>query len=235
MAIFVHSSDLHINDRAAPRTDGGFDGLHAVLGKARTLKADAVLLAGDTFDNHRISTPVLQEAADFIAGAGMPVLILPGNHDPIMPECLFRRAGLTQRESVFIFGVEGRDRVEFAELDVEILGFPHIGMRDSTPVGPLPPRKRRWQIVMAHGHYVPPDEWLEQSHRSWRMSDELIAETKADYLALGHWDRATQVGDGRVPAYYSGSPDLAQTVNVIRIDRQTGVAVSREDIPMMAD
>ena len=44
-----------------------------------------------------------------------------------------------------------------------------------------------------------------------------IAATGADYLALGHWDRPARVGDGIVPAYYSGSPDLAQTVNMVRL------------------
>ena len=28
----------------------------------------------------------------------------------------------------------------------------------------------------------------------------MIAATGADYLALGHWDRPMQVGDGTVPA-----------------------------------
>ena len=45
----------------------------------------------------------------------------------------------------------------------------------------------------------------------------MIAATGADYVALGHWDRPTQVGDGSIPAYYSGSPDWAKTVNLIRL------------------
>jgi hypothetical protein len=36
------------------------------------------------------------------------------------------------------------------------------------------------------------------------------------------------VGDGSVPAYYSGSPDLAQTVNVIRLTPEGEVLVTRE-------
>ena len=62
----------------------------------------------------------------------------------------------------------------------------------------------------------------------WVFGDEEIAATGADYLALGHWDRAMRGGDGVVPAYYSGSPDLAQTVNMVRLTAAADVVVTRE-------
>ena len=65
---------------------------------------------------------------------------------------------------------------------------------------------------------------------SWLFSDDAIAATEADYLALGHWDRAVRVGNGVVPAYYSGSPELARTVNVIRLTASGEVLVSREPL-----
>ena len=78
-------------------------------------------------------------------------------------------------------------------------------------------RSTRWQIAMAHGHYEPPHTLATPLRPSWLFSDDAIAATEADYLALGHWDRPERVGDGTVPAYYSGSPDLARTVNLIRL------------------
>jgi hypothetical protein len=65
---------------------------------------------------------------------------------------------------------------------------------------------------------------------SWLFSDDAIAATAADYLALGHWDRPERVGDGTVPAYYSGSPDLARTVNLIRLTATGEVVVKREPL-----
>jgi hypothetical protein len=47
-------------------------------------------------------------------------------------------------------------------------------------------------------------------------------------MALGHWDRAAQVGCGAVPAYYSGSPDYVGTVNLIRLTAAGEVVVTRE-------
>jgi len=38
------------------------------------------------------------------------------------------------------------------------------------------------------------------------------------------------VGDGRVPAYYSGSPDLARTVNLVRLKGDGSVEVRRRPL-----
>jgi hypothetical protein len=57
---------------------------------------------------------------------------------------------------------------------------------------------------------------------------EMAEANAADYLALGHWDRPMQVGNGAVPAYYSGSPALAGTVNLVHLTASGEVVVTRE-------
>jgi DNA repair exonuclease SbcCD nuclease subunit len=225
--VLVHSSDLHVDDDPRVGTYTGLIGLAAVLATARALAADVVLLAGDTFDNHRIRTPVLQRATELIAAAGMPIVLLPGNHDPAMPDCLFRRAGLIGLPEVHVFGITDPDSILFNHHGLEIRGRAHHGYDDMPPFHAPHPRTTRWQVVMAHGHYVPLEEWRREAHRAWKFSDQDIAATMADYVALGHWDRPVRVGDGRVPAYYSGSPDLAGTVNVIRLGAANGVTIDR--------
>ena len=42
-----------------------------------------------------------------------------------------------------------------------------------------------------------------------------------------YWDRPMRVGNGTVAAYYSGSPDLAGTINLVRLTAD-GVIVTRE-------
>ena len=79
------------------------------------------------------------------------------------------------------------------------------------------PRSTQWQVAMAHGHYEPPETRANPLRPSWIFGDEEIAATGADYLALGHWDRPMRVGNGVVPAFYSGSPELARTVNLVRL------------------
>ena len=70
---------------------------------------------------------------------------------------------------------------------------------------------------MAHGHYDPAADRSVRPRAAWLIDDAEIAATGADYLALGHWNRPVRVGNGAVPAYYSGSPEYAGTVNMVRL------------------
>lgn len=226
----VHSSDLHVEDagpHAPPRqAAAGIEGLAAVLDTARAVRADLVLLAGDTFDHARVGDAMLSRATALIAAASLPVVLLPGNHDAALPDCLFRRAGLLGLPQVTVLGVNAATAL-FDDLDLEIWGRAHDGADALDPLGPPPPRRTRWQVAMAHGHYVPAEEWRWHSHRAWRIADEALCAARADYVALGHWDRAVRVGPPEVEAHYSGSPDLAGTVQLVTLAPE-GVAVRRE-------
>jgi DNA repair exonuclease SbcCD nuclease subunit len=229
--VLVHSSDLHVDDENnATKHSDGVAGLAAVLAAARDANADIVLLAGDTFDNNRVPAPVLARTAQLLADAGRPVVILPGNHDPALPNSVFVRGGLASLPNVSILGVTHDEAVDFSRHDLEIWGHAHRDYEDMAPLRGPRTRSTRWQIAMAHGHYEPPHNLATPLRPSWLFSDDAIAATEADYLALGHWDRPVRVGNGVVPAYYSGSPDLARTANVIRLTPAGRVVVTREPL-----
>jgi DNA repair exonuclease SbcCD nuclease subunit len=230
--VLVHSSDLHVDDERNTTKKGG-DGtadLAAVLMAARAADADFVLLAGDTFDNNRIPARVLNQTGRLLADAGLPVVILPGNHDPALPNSVFVRGDLTAIPNVAILGITHDQSVGFPGHDLEIWGHAHRDYENMAPLRGPRPRSTRWQIAMAHGHYEPPHNLATPLRPSWLFSDDAIAATAADYLALGHWDRPERVGDGTVPAYYSGSPDLARTVNLVRLTAKGEVLVTREPL-----
>src|SRR6516225_10228446 len=81
------------------------------------------------------------------------------------------------------------------------------------------------RIAVAHGHYVPVPDRTIRLRPSWLIGDDELRATGADYIALGHWNRASKVG--AVAAYYSGSPEYAGTVNVVRLTATGEVAVTR--------
>ena len=229
--LLVHSSDLHVDDeRNGTKHSAGAAGLAAVLAVARAASADVVLLAGDTFDNNRVAALVLDRTAQLLADAGRPVVILPGNHDPALPNSVFVRGGLAAIPNVTVLGVTHEEAVDFPLHDLEIWGHAHRDYENMVPLRGPRVRSTRWQIAMAHGHYEPPETLATPLRPSWLFSDDAIAATEADYLALGHWDRPVRVGNGVVPAYYSGSPDLAQTVNLIRLTVAGQVVVTREPL-----
>jgi DNA repair exonuclease SbcCD nuclease subunit len=221
--VLVHSSDVHVDDR------GGIGGLRAVLATAGALGADLVLLAGDTFESHQLSAAVLDRAARLLAEAGRPVLILPGNHDPALPDSVFVRGAIARVPNVRILGVTHDEAVAFPAFDLEIWGHAHRDYFDMAPLRGPRPRSTQWQVAMAHGHYEPPETRANPLRPSWIFGDEEITATGADYLALGHWDRPMRVGNGVVPAFYSGSPELARTVNLVQLTAG-GVVVTRESL-----
>jgi len=228
--VLVHSSDLHVDDDPSEPSygDDGTSGLRWVLETARAVNSDIVLLVGDTFDNNRQSAAIMERATVLLAEAGRPVVILPGNHDPLTPDSVYRRSGIADLPHVHVIGLTHEIAVAFPEHELEIWGHAHHDYENMVPLRTPRPRAARWHVALAHGHYeadgVPP------LRPSWLISDAEIAATSADYLALGHWNRAAQVGNGAVPAYYSGSPDLAGTVNLVRLSERDGVAVIREPV-----
>jgi DNA repair exonuclease SbcCD nuclease subunit len=230
--VLVHSSDLHIDNDIRPGRYHGLDGLRHVLKTAEAVSADVVLLAGDTFDNGRVEEGIARRAGAILSEARMPVVLLPGNHDPALPDGIFHRSGILGLEKALVIGHTHPERIFFEQLDLEILGRPHVSYGDMRPLPLVPPRRSRWQVVIAHGHYVPAEDWAEQSHRSWRISDDDLSATPVDYIAMGHWDRNEAVGTGSMQAHYSGAPDLAQTVNVVRLCPRTGVSIARQPLDM---
>ena len=229
--VLVHSSDLHVDDapHQGPYGGDGTTGLRVVLEAAKAHRADYVLLVGDIFDNNRQPDTILAQSAALLRDAARPVIVLPGNHDPVTPDSVWRRGGLDRLPNVHIIGVTQDMTVRFPDHDLEVWGHAHVDYNNMVPLRSPPVRSARWHVALAHGHYE--DDGVAPLRPSWLISNAEIEATGADYLALGHWNRAARVGTGvTVPAFYSGSPDLAKSVNVVRLRWNGTVDVTREAI-----
>ena len=228
----VHSSDLHVDDGYTARAHGG-DGTRVprvVLEAACEAAVDVVLLVGDVFEHNRLPLDLLDRTARLLDDAALPIVILPGNHDPLIPASAYARGAIAEPDNVHVLGITHDEAVVFADLELEIWGRAHRDYIDMAPLGEARPRTTRWQIAAAHGHYEAEPDSTTTLRPSWLISDQEIAATGADYVALGHWNRYAHVGNGRVPAYYSGSPDLARTVNLVRLTAGGDVEVARRPL-----
>jgi DNA repair protein SbcD/Mre11 len=193
----LHASDLHVGDVHVDRSDP----VKPLVDAALVNRVDAVLLVGDIFDHNRVPTEAGQQLVDELARLDVPVVVLPGNHDCLVPDAVWSRVELPPNVHVMT-DAEG-EHVELDELDVSIWGRPHPDYGDLRPLDGIPPRSgRMWDVALAHGHMVLRNE---DRHRAYQITPEEIAASDRDYVALGHWDVYHDMSAGDVEARYSGS------------------------------
>jgi DNA repair exonuclease SbcCD nuclease subunit len=233
-SVIVHSSDLHLGVDDSFSNSDSLAVLPKVLATATAVRANVVLLAGDTFDNHRQPLELLERAAQMLRDYRDPIVILPGNHDPLTPDSVYRRGGLANIPNVRILGLNVDEAVIFSEFELEIWGRAHLDYTDMSPLADPRSRSTRWQLAAAHGHYVDEARDPNRMIGSWLIHREDLIATGSDYVALGHWNQATPVGNGEVAAYYSGSPEYAGTVNVVRLSGSGRVEVSQASLNGLA-
>ena len=119
----LHTSDIHVGDSVdhsgvvAPLVDAAL--AHDV---------DVVLLVGDIFDHNRVPTEVGQALVDELARLDVPVVVLPGNHDCLVPDAVWRRVELPANVHVMT-DADGR--------------APRARRPRPRPLGPPAPRLRR--------------------------------------------------------------------------------------------
>jgi len=109
--------------------------------------------------------------------------------------------------------------------------------RDFRPLADVPPRPNSdsWWVVLGHGHFEDvPDE---KFGRSSPLSKGQIAQTAADYVALGHWHVRTDLSTDGVSAWYSGAPygvAATGTMNLVTLDPVMGTRVDHLDVTLPA-
>ena len=85
----------------------------------------------------------LERAAGMLRDYGKPVVILPGNHDPLTPDSVYRRGGLGEISNVSILGLNAGKAVLFPEFELEIWGHAHLDYTDMSPLANPRPRTTR--------------------------------------------------------------------------------------------
>ena len=174
----------HAGARAAEVREARLRAGERVVEEAAKRKVDLLLLAGDTFEDSTVDPVLVRRVVDLLARTPCPVLVLPGNHDPLGPGSVFRHPAWAEaRPRVRV--LEEAAPVELGE--ALILPAP-VSARASTtdPTLALPPADRsRICIGVAHGSLrgagceVEPDDFP--------IAPEAAERAGVDYLALGHW------------------------------------------------
>ncbi len=222
----LHTSDLHVGTDIYPQE--AIQGFEAMIGLSRDTSPDAVLIAGDLFDHHRVPDQTIEHVMTGLADLGVPVVILPGHHDTVLKDD-FDASDLPANVAI-ITKPEGQS-VILDQLGLTVWGKPVFDHVPSfKPLEGMPPRpSESWFVAMAHGLFME----VVDPIRSSPITPEEVAGATCDYLALGHVHVFRDVSQNGVPAYYSGAPsgNQARTVAIVDLDPSSGVSVIPLAIP----
>ena len=174
--------------------------------------AGFVVVAGDAFESNAVPRSVVLRAAEELAAFPVPVLILPGNHDPLdVSSVLTCRDFEAATAGGVVRILEGDAPLEPVP-GVEVVGVPWTSKR------PDPTRLPRLldsleptdavRVLIAHGGT---DEVFSGTAPSvdtlpLPAIERAVSEGLLDYVALGDRHSVTRVGS-RDRIWYSGAPE----------------------------
>jgi DNA repair exonuclease SbcCD nuclease subunit len=229
----MHTSDLHLGDESLPcnrreRFDLCVCPILVVKQAMEQWRADVVLMAGDVFDNARVSDGLLTRAAKLFHELPAPVVIGPGNHDALVSGNVYERMGRFDGGVHVVCNPEG-ELLSFLDGALTVWARPTIEHAPwYHPLAGAPARPTRGHYVtMAHGEFVGPSGREAVIHNGSPITTEDILATNADYVALGHRDRTECVSDAPVPVWYSGAPLRSRGAGTLGVTLADGVVVER--------
>lgn len=210
---FLHTADWQLGIKAAHVGKKGdhvreqrFASLHRVAEAAQNHSVDFILIAGDTFEDNGVDRTLVQRVADILSNFVVPVYIIPGNHDPLMPGSVWEHPAWGSTSSVKVIQNE-----EPVIIPGGIL-YPCPVKEKFSPKDPTEwiqaSDVERVQIGVAHGTV----EGIHQEEPDYPIPRDAALRAGLDYLALGHWHSTARypAPDGTVHMAYSGSHETTK-------------------------
>jgi hypothetical protein len=224
---FLHTADWQLGKPYARVADvtkrsrlqnERFECLKRIGDAVRDHQAAFVLVAGDLFDSPSPVNATVARACEAIGRMGVPVIVIPGNHDHGGPGSLWEQAFfLSQREQL--------------APNLRVLLTPEPVILENAVVFPAPLLRRQdnadptaWirsafespdfptdlpRIVLAHGSIQgfdsTQDDEDEEPKGLNRIDLARLPESEIDYIALGDWHGTKQVAP---KGWYSGTPEI---------------------------
>jgi len=213
----IHTGDIHLDSAyAAGSYPAGFgnrrrhrlrDVVTNILRRAAAWPADAVLIAGDLFEDDRVTRDTvayLRDAFEMIRP--IPVFISPGNHDPYTAASPY--ATESWPSNVHIFTSPNWQSVALEEAPLTVHGFAFDGPDiSSNPFGSLRvPEDGRVHVAVGHGSEA---NHMPEGAKAYNPFDAATAAPDGlHYLALGHFHVVTEIaGDFDTVMRYAGAPE----------------------------
>ncbi len=209
---FIHTADWQLGlklryvepEKAAQLRLLRFQTVRAIADIARTNRADFVLVAGDILDDNGVGRDTVQQTSDALRSyAGIPVGLLPGNHDAATPDSALARLELPEGVQV----LAKRESVRFGDALVYPCPLSRRHEMDD-PTGWLPEREagEGIRIALAHGGVIDFEQSADSETPNLIDAGRVI-EKGFDYLALGDWHGTFRFNSR---AWYPGAPEATR-------------------------
>ncbi len=246
MPSLLHLADVHLGAR------------HADMGAAATAQrerqaaafaraidegleagVDLALICGDLFDSNAQPRRSVEAAAAELrrlTDRGVRVVIIPGTHDVYDKRSIYRAfdlpamAGLAPGSERLTVLTPERPELLLRDLDLIIHG--RVFATKRAPRSPLAgfdvraDDRARWKVGMIHGSRTIPGR-VESDDVIF--TDDEVAASGLDYLALGHWHSHSRGRAGATTWAYAGAPepvavdqDGAGSVCLVRLEDGPG-------------
>ena len=190
----LHAADLHLDSpfeglsagKAALRRGEQRDLLYRLANLATNEKADVVLLAGDLLDSDKAFRETAEDLVRSLSMINVPVFISPGNHDWYSSKCPYAKVRFP--ENVRIFKKQEIEAVELEGCNAVVYGAAFTGKHSEalTDGFKVPEQYAdKINIMCIHGEYGNRESLYNP------VSEEKIAGSGLDYLALGHIHKAS--------------------------------------------
>ncbi|WP_374024986.1 exonuclease SbcCD subunit D [Mycobacterium sp. HNNTM2301] len=216
---FLHTADWQLGmtrhflaGDAQPRYSAARrDAVSGLGALAAEVGAEFVVVSGDVFEHNQLPPQVVGQSLEAMRAIGVPVYLLPGNHDPLDASSVYTSALFTAErpDNVVVLDQAGVHQVRPG---LEIVAAPWRSKAPTTDLvadvleGLTPEPVTR--ILVAHGgiDVLDPDRDKPSLIRLAAL-DQALATGAVHYVALGDKHSRTNVGaSGRI--WYSGSPEV---------------------------
>jgi DNA repair exonuclease SbcCD nuclease subunit len=192
----LHTADWQIGMRARHLGRGGKAVREQRIASARALadlvrahQCDAVLLAGDVFEDNGVDRADVQRVVDAIALMGVPAYVLPGNHDPLGPGSVWEHRSWGAASSLHVLRTaepmvigDGITLYPCPAFSAMSSSDPTAWIREAGGEGT--------RIGIAHGTV----SGVKVSEDCYPIARDAAERAGLDYLALGHWHSTANFG-----------------------------------------
>lgn len=207
MLRFLHVADLHLGLRITRFEGTAIDRIRearfAALERIRNEVSQPnsayqfVIIAGDLFDDVRVSRSISNRAFKLLESFSVPVLLIPGNHDPYEPGSLWETPPWNSERKPLVHLL--CERKPFTGIEgVTIFPCPVFRKRSADDptrwIGDHPRTDANdFRIGIAHGSVMDRPDLPTDDHP---ISPTAPTDLDLDYMALGHWHRQKHYSDG---------------------------------------